>query len=158
VTGDLEGHRWKEGRFYYALGSLFLQKKESNQAVPLLTRSLEMDPQFAPAYNNLAWLLATADEAAFRNGQEAVRLALKACELSNWKNPGYFDTLAAAYARAGDFDKAVHWQERALQGMNLSGNDPERTLEPLKTYEHDAASEHRRRLDLYRMQKPWPPN
>jgi hypothetical protein len=158
VTGDLEGQRWKEGRFYYALGSLYLQRREFNQAVPLLAQSLEMDPKFAPTYNDLAWILATADEAAFRNGQEAVRLALVACELSNWKNPGYFDTLAAAYARAGNFDKAIHWQEKALQGMKTPGNDPERTLEPLKPYEHDRTSEHQQRLNLYRMQKPWPPN
>ncbi len=158
VTGNLEGQRWNEGRFYYALGSLFLQKKESNLAVPLLAKSLEMDPKFAPTYNNLAWILATADEAAFRNGQEAVKLALVACELSNWKNPGYFDTLAAAYARAGDYDKAIHWQERALEGIKSPGNDLNRTLEPLMAYEHDETSEHRRRLEQYRRQKPWPPD
>ena len=30
--------------------------------------------------------------------------ATKACELTGWKNPECFDTLAAAYAEAGDFD------------------------------------------------------
>jgi len=158
VTGNLEGQRWNEGRFYYALGSLFLQKKESNLAVPLLAKSLELDPKFAPTYNSLAWILATAHDAAFRNGQEAVRLALIACELSNWKNPGYFDTLAAAYARAGDFDKAIQWQAKAVEGMKPPGNDPQKTLEPLKAYEHDETLQHRRRLELYRMQKPWPPD
>ena len=158
VTGPAEGQKSREGRFYYALGSLYLQRKEFSLAVPLLTRSLEMDPKFAPAHNNLAWILATADDAAFRNGPEAVRLAVAACELSNWKNPGYFDTLAAAYARVGDFDKAVRWQERTLEGMSSPEKAPERTLEPLKPYAHDKASEHRRRLSLYRMQKPWPPD
>ena len=158
VTGDFEGQKWKEGRFYYALGSLYLQRKEFNLAVPMLAKSLELDPKFAPTYNDLAWTFATADEASFRNGQEAVRLALEACELSNWKNPGYFDTLAAAYARAGNFGKAVHWQEKALQGMKAPGSDLERTLEPLKSYDHDRTSEHRQRLVLYRMQKPWPPD
>jgi hypothetical protein len=158
LTGNTEGKRWNEGRFYHALGSLFLQRKEFNLAVPALAKSLERDPTFAPTYNDLAWILATADEASFRNGQEAVKLAREACELSNWKNPRYFDTLAAAYARAGNFGEAVYWQERALEGMNSPDSDPERTLEPLKPYEREDTLKHRRRLNLYRMQKPWPPD
>jgi len=158
VTGQEEEQKSKEGRFYNALGSIYLQRREFNHAVVLLTQSLEIDPTFAPTYNNLAWLLATADEATFHNGKEAVRLALKACELSNWKNPGYLDTLAAAYARAGDFDRAIQWQAKALEGMKSLENDPERTLEPIKPYDHDKTSELRRRLNLYRMHKPWPPN
>ena len=50
-----------------------------------------------------------------RNGEKAVVLALKACELSEWKNPRYLDTLAASYARVGDFGNATKWQEKALQ-------------------------------------------
>jgi tetratricopeptide (TPR) repeat protein len=79
VTGPPEGQKPREGRFYYALGSLYLQRREFKQAVPLLTKSLEMDPTFAPTYNNLAWILATADETDFRNGRRRW-LALVACD------------------------------------------------------------------------------
>jgi tetratricopeptide (TPR) repeat protein len=158
VTGKDEERRSKESRFYYALGSLFLQRWDLNQATLLLTQSLEIDPTFPPPYNNLAWILATADEVGLRNGKEAVRLALKACELSNWKNPEYLGTLAAAYARVGDFDKAIQWQEKALEGMKSLENRQEGALEPLKPYENDKTVELRRRLNLYRTHKPWPPN
>jgi len=158
VTGQKEEQKSKETRFYYALGSFFLQRRDLNQSILLLTQSLETDPKFAPPYNNLAWILATADEVGLRNGKEAVRLALKACELSNWKNPGYLDTLAAAYARAGDFDKAIQWQEKVLEGMKSLENRQEGALEPIKPYENDKTVELRRRLNLYRTHKPWPPN
>ncbi|OGP65352.1 MAG: hypothetical protein A2170_10145 [Deltaproteobacteria bacterium RBG_13_53_10] len=158
VTGKEEEQKSKEARFCNAVGSIFMQRREFDQAILLLTQSLETDPKFVPPYNNLAWLLATADDAGLRNGKEAVRLALKACELSNWKNPGYLDTLAAAYARAGDFDKAIQWQEKALEGMKSLEKGQESGLEPIKPYENDKTVELRRRLNLYRTHKPWPPN
>jgi hypothetical protein len=41
--------------------------------------------------------------------------ARKACELTSWQEPGYLDTLAVAYAAAGRFEEALHWQRRALE-------------------------------------------
>ena len=46
---------------------------------------LKIDPDRLFALNDLAWLLATAPEAGFRDGPEAVRLAERACRLSNYQ-------------------------------------------------------------------------
>jgi hypothetical protein len=50
------------------------------------------------------------------------------------------DTLAAGYAEAGQFDEAVRYQTRALEGPGLKG---------------DLRAAAEKRLELYRQKKPF---
>jgi serine/threonine protein kinase/tetratricopeptide (TPR) repeat protein len=63
---------------------------------------------------NLAWFLATCDDAQFRDGRNAVTFAEQAVLKTERKEPGYLNTLAAAYAEVGEFDKAVSTQNEAI--------------------------------------------
>ncbi len=123
---------------YHKIASSYLDQGRFEQAISAFNKALEIDPNYAPAYNGLAWFYATAKEPRFQNGEKAVELALKACELSAWSDPGYLDTLAAAYARKGDFNNAVKWQEKALASSQLKNNAGAQL-----------------RLDFYRNRKPW---
>jgi hypothetical protein len=88
--------------------------------------------------NQLAWTMATSDSPEIRNGTNAVRLATEAVAATQRKNPGYLDTLAAAYAETQRFDTAVAAQ---LEAMGLLRNEQE---------QRDYAS----RLRLYQAHQP----
>jgi Flp pilus assembly protein TadD len=68
----------------------------------------------AATMNNLAWLLATCPDGDVRNGAEALKLAARTCAITDYSNYSYLDTLAAAYAEAGQFDKAVETIGQAI--------------------------------------------
>ena len=78
-------------------------------------RLLAALPEEALVKNNFAWLLSTSPEALVRDGSRAVVLATAACELSEWKVAHYVGTLAAAFAEAGNCDRAVEMQTRACE-------------------------------------------
>ena len=113
-------------------------KKNYDKAIADYEEAIWLDPKFLYPLNGLAWLRATCPNEKHRNGQQAVEYATKACELTAWKREDYLDTLAAAYAEAGDFDKAVEWQKK---GMNLAPADQKADYES--------------RLKLYRNHQPF---
>lgn len=102
--------------------------------------AVRLDPKNAVAANGLSWFLCTCPAATMRDGKRALVLASRACELSQWGQFGYVDTLAAAYAELGNFPEAVAWQQHAI---DLAGPDS-----ALKT-------QLQQRLELYRKRLPY---
>ena len=72
--------------------------------------------------DELAWLLATYPDSNARDGAEAVRLAERACTLTDRRVPALLATLAAAYAETGDFPRAVAAGEEALSEARSLGD------------------------------------
>jgi TPR repeat protein len=66
------------------------------------------------AQNDFAWMLAISTDASLRNGLLAVTFAEKAVTATRRSDDNFLDTLAAAYAEAGDFEKAVAIQNEAI--------------------------------------------
>jgi WD40 repeat protein/serine/threonine protein kinase len=65
-----------------------------------------------------AWILSSANDAKARNGEWAVIYAQEAVAKTERKDPRILDTLAASYAEAGQFDKAVSTQNEAIALVN----------------------------------------
>jgi tetratricopeptide (TPR) repeat protein len=81
-----------------------------------------IDPNLVSAIVGLAWIRATAPEAAVRSGAEAVSLAESAKNLAPADDPEVLDTLAAAYAEEGQFGRAITSATRALHLAATQGN------------------------------------
>ena len=96
------------------LASAFLQKGEIGTAIEQYKKTLEIVPRSVPALNNLAWILATYSDPAFRDGTKALELAQEANEFSSRNNPVILRTLAAAHANVGQFSTAVEVGQLAL--------------------------------------------
>ena len=124
---------------HYDRGQAYRRKGDLAQAVANYTWAVEIDPKSARAYNNLAWLLATAPRSEIRDGKKSVELAKKAVALRP-EHPPYMDTLAAAYAEAGEFTDAIRMQQRAIDLLKAQGK---------------AVSDHEDRLKLYEQKKPF---
>jgi tetratricopeptide (TPR) repeat protein len=95
--------------------------------------------------NRLAYLLATHPDSNVRNGQDALRLAQAACQLSNYAAPELLQTLAAAYAELGRFEEA---QKVTSQALAIAREQDKPTL----------VGELERDLTSYRRAEPWRTN
>ncbi len=108
------------------------------QAVADIDKAMKMGPPQAPFLNRKAWILATCADPAVRDWPKAVALAQQALKIR--EDPAVRDTLAAAYAEAGQFDQARAEQAKAIAGVH---EQPERV---------DAMQA---RLELYNHQLPF---
>jgi tetratricopeptide (TPR) repeat protein len=125
---------------YFNRGFVHDRKRDFVKAIADYEEAIRLDAKMAPAYNGAAWLLATCPRTENRDGKKAVEFATKACELSEWKDPNYVDTLAAAYAEVGDFPQAIKWAQRYLESPNLTD---------------EAVTEGKSKVALYRAKKPY---
>jgi tetratricopeptide (TPR) repeat protein len=118
------------------LATIAAGRQDLSNAISEYRAALKINPEWPEALNNLAWLLATSGDAKLRNGEEAVQLAEKACQLIGFKTPVFVGTLAAAYAEAGNFPKAIEMGEAAYQIANSTGQNEiaEKNQELLKLY------------------------
>ncbi|MCX5633302.1 MAG: sulfatase-like hydrolase/transferase [Phycisphaerae bacterium] len=115
----------------------FYEQGKVEEAVRYWEKALALRPDWYGLLNGLAWLKATYPDARYRNPQEALRLAQKACELTNHKNYLILDTLAAAYASVGNFPEAIKTAQKAIE---LAHADPNTRI----------IQEVERRLELFR--------
>jgi tetratricopeptide (TPR) repeat protein len=124
---------------HYNAGSVLRARGNLAGALGEFRQAVQLKPDSTAVVASLAWLLATAPDAALRNADEAVHYAEHAADLTRRADASALDVLAAAYASAGQFDRAIAAGEHALTRM------PDEAL----------AAAIRQRLTLYRQRRAY---
>jgi tetratricopeptide (TPR) repeat protein len=124
------------------LGLALCKSGHAAAAVAEFEVFLRMQPDNAKVLGWLAWVLATSRDDAVRNGPRAVELARKAAALTQKSDPRILDSLAAAYAEAGQFTAAAATAEAAIELAS-------------KTNQTALAAEFQQQLALYRKLRPF---
>ncbi len=99
------------------------EKGNPAEAIQHYQKALEFAPQSISTLTNLAWLLATSQDASLRDGPKAVELAKQADRLVGGTNTLVLRTLAAAYAENGEFANAIRTAQSAMQLARMHGED-----------------------------------
>jgi len=107
-------------------------------AIVQYDKAYAANPNSTDVQNNLAWILATCPDKDLRDAPRAVTLAEQAARSTNYADASTLDTLAAAYAESGAFEKAVMTERKAIE------------LTPATS-----RSDLQRRLDLYLSGQPY---
>jgi tetratricopeptide (TPR) repeat protein len=124
------------------LGRILAADGHGSEALTHFSEALRLRPEWAAPLRGLAWVHATSRDPALYDGMQAVSLAERAVALSGPGDASVLDALAAAYAAAGQFERATVAAESAVQAAAAAG---------LTVF----AEEIRQRLNLYQRGMPF---
>ena len=133
--GSSEAHAYLGVALYYGRG-------DAKNALAEWHKALDLNPNQIIALTNAAHVLAASPTETDRSGEEAVRLAERAVQLSKGADPTQLDTLAMAYAEMMRFDDAIKVSERAQQLARKQNNQ---SLDALLA----------KRIELYKAGEPY---
>ncbi|HXZ68909.1 MAG TPA: tetratricopeptide repeat protein [Alphaproteobacteria bacterium] len=115
--------------FYENRGFAYDETADCKSAIDDFDKALAINPD-GIAYAGKAWVRSTCPDGAYRNGAEALDLAIKAIQLGPGNAqlaaaaaPNFHMALAAAYAEGGQFNNAVVEQELAIKLLPSDATD-----------------------------------
>jgi tetratricopeptide (TPR) repeat protein len=119
-------------------GNLAAEQGAFDQALKDFRKALSRDPNCGEANRGIAWLMATCPDSQYRDPQHALAAADLAAKTAAPGDYLILDSLAAAYASVGQFDKAMPAAKQAIDAA------PAEFAAPIK-----------QRLALYEQGKPY---
>ena len=135
---DIEKNKKLLTRVCSVAAQALIKARRFDDAIIQYDRAYRASPESIDVQNNLAWILATCPDKTLRDALRAVTLAEQAARSTNYADASTLDTLAAAYAESGAFEKAVMTERKAIE------------LTPATS-----RSDLQKRLDLYLSGQPY---
>ena len=91
-------------------------KKMYGPAKKLARKLIKQSPEFhGTPLTTLGWLLATDEDPEFRDSETAIFILENGAKVTKYQDPLILNALAAAYASAEEFDRAIKIAETALK-------------------------------------------
>jgi tetratricopeptide (TPR) repeat protein len=112
---------------------------EFGSAMDDFSAAIQADAKCARAHGCQAIIWSSCPELRFRDKRRAIEAGLRACTLTDWKEVSLIEILAAAYAKAGDYEAAVRYQIKA-NAVRRDDQDPADGEARLKRYEERKSS------------------
>ena len=132
---ELDG---ENAELYCTRADLHADLANYREALSDYAQTIDLAPEFAHAYRNGAWLLATCPDSRYRDSKNAIQGAMQAIEFNYGDRHVALDTLAAALASDGQFEEAARTMQEALQ------------IAP-----NEAVKDYRDRMAAYQSQQPF---
>jgi tetratricopeptide (TPR) repeat protein len=125
---------------HHNFAGLLMKTGHFDDALVHFLQASRLKPDWPLPLNSIAQGYLTHPDINKRDAKQAIIFAQRAAELSKYEDPVILDTLASAYASAGQFDKAVKTSEKALE--LTAGKDEE------------LSDQIRKNLQSYKQKKP----
>lgn len=130
--------RVADGQFGYAIALFGLRRYQ--EARDRLTEGTKVYPNQPAFAHSLARVLAAAPDDRVRDGRQA--LAVMQALSDEQRRIDFGETMAMAFAEAGQYEKALAWQREGIEGARRAGRD-------------DIARRMAQNLRLYESRKPY---
>ncbi|PID41007.1 MAG: peptidase [Proteobacteria bacterium] len=105
ILNEIDRNGQGTAELYGMLGDLYFGRNRYEQAARAYRRALDLAPDSAIVLNNYAWMLATCEDPAHRNGTLALSLARRAADIE--QTPHVMDTLAESLYVNGHIEAAI---------------------------------------------------
>ncbi len=106
----------------HMLSHIYINAKQYRKAEAMFFKLIEEYPENFSVWNNLAWLYATAEDPAIRDGKKAVKYAHEAMTIAP-TDYHVWSTLSEAYYVSGDYEKAYRAVKHMASLASLYGRD-----------------------------------
>lgn len=120
---------------HLSLGNAYRRAGRAEEALAQYRQASRLRPEFHRPFERMAWIHATHPDPKIRDAARATELAERAADIAGESDPSVRETLAAAYAASGQFERAAAVIQAAIDALPENRSQGARRLRrQLRTY------------------------
>ncbi len=120
---------------YETRGKMYWTRQDYAKAAKDYREVARLRPTDADSQSSYAWMVVCTKDSSIENSTAAMQAAKTACELSSWTNAAHIEILAAACDMAGDYQRAVEYEKKAMNLGGLKEEERESMFKTLSRYD-----------------------